>query len=77
MFALVAAGSGKPIDFIKPKLGVRVARHPPIAAWGEADRADFGTVGQAGAFELRLKESLIEDAEPTLDLSGRVALIER
>src|SRR5438128_1448525 len=46
---------------LQPKSGLRVARHPPIAARRKTDRADLGAVGETRAFELACEEPFNED----------------
>src|SRR5438128_12627500 len=61
---------------LQPCCSLCITRHPPIAARRKADRADFGAVRQAGAFELIPEESFDEHRQPATNLVCRVLTIE-
>ena len=65
-----------PVGPGEPGRRFRVARHAPVAARRQADRADLGAVGQTGAFELVREETPQEHLEPAAHLIGRVGLLE-
>src|SRR5207244_13128694 len=59
----------------EPESGLSVARHPPVAARRQTDRADLGSVGQARTLELIAKEAAQEHLQPLPQLRGCVRLV--
>src|SRR5262249_4915757 len=57
---------------LQPFRWVGIRRHPPVAAGGEADRADFRTVRDARPLELVLEEPGVERPHRPLDQLARV-----
>src|SRR6516164_1662050 len=49
---------------LQPQRRLRVARHAPVAARRQADRADLGAVRQTGALELIGEEARQKHAQP-------------
>lgn len=48
------------VKFGDPEPDLGVGRHAPVAAWGEANKADLRAVGHAGALELLAEEAPVE-----------------
>src|SRR5271166_1065395 len=61
----------------QPLLRVGIAGHSPVAARREADGADLGTVGNAGALVLLAEEPREEGPHRALDKPPRIGLGER
>lgn len=48
------------VQFGDPEPDLGVGWHAPVAAWGEAHKADLRAVGHAGALELLAEEAPVE-----------------
>lgn len=48
------------VQFGDPEPDLGVGWHAPVAAWGEANKADLRAVGHAGALELLAEEAPVE-----------------
>src|SRR5438132_6573412 len=60
----------------QPDRGLGIARHAPVAARRQADRADLRSVGQAGAFELIGEETPDEHGQPLAQLRRCIRMVE-
>ena len=72
----IARINHRSIEICDPSIAFRVARHAPIAAWGERDGSDLGTIGHAASFELSREESADECFEGFADFPSCVLAVE-